>query len=105
MLILNPHVYLGTIAELTARKQSYKLSMFRKLHIILILAVLIVVGFFVVTSMSFSSRYEEGPYCSSHPLREFSISQFRLRCQDVAIPVVAHRWLSFHPLLCCLRGY
>jgi len=49
----------GTIAELTARKQSYKLSMFRKLHIILILAVLIVVGFFVVTSMSFSSRYEE----------------------------------------------
>jgi hypothetical protein len=38
--------------------------MFRKLHIILIIAVLVVVGFFVVTSMSFSSRYEEGPYYS-----------------------------------------
>lgn len=50
------------MAELTARKQTYKLSMFRKLHIILILAVLIVIGFFVVTSMSFSSRYEEGLY-------------------------------------------
>lgn len=48
------------MAELTARKQTYKLSMFRKLHIILIVAVLIIIGFFVVTSMSFSSRYEEG---------------------------------------------
>lgn len=59
------------MAELTARKQTYKLSMFRKLHIILILAVLIVIGFFVVTSMSFSSRYEEGLYHLPAPLCGF----------------------------------
>lgn len=48
------------MTELIARKQTYKLSMYRKLHIILIGAVLIILGFFVITSMSFSSRYEEG---------------------------------------------
>jgi hypothetical protein len=51
---------LATKAELAARKQTYKLKMFQKLHYILFFAVLIVIVFFVITSMSFSSRYEEG---------------------------------------------
>ncbi|KAG8889360.1 hypothetical protein FRB98_004644 [Tulasnella sp. 332] len=49
----------GTIAELAARKQKYKLGMFRKLYRVLMAAVVALFVFFVVSSMSFSSRYEE----------------------------------------------
>ena len=53
-------VITGTIAELAARKQTYKLGMFKTLHRILMLAVLALFGFFILSSMSFSSRYDEG---------------------------------------------
>lgn len=53
---------LGTIAELAARKQKYKLGMFKKLYRILMAAVIALFVFFVVSSMSFSSRYEEGEW-------------------------------------------
>ncbi|KAG8896818.1 hypothetical protein FRB99_008625 [Tulasnella sp. 403] len=49
----------GTIAELAARKQKYKLNMFKKLYRILMLAVIILGIFFVVSSLSFTSRYDE----------------------------------------------
>lgn len=50
----------GTIAELAARRQRYKLGMFKTLYRLLLVAVLALFGFFVVSSMSFSSRYDEG---------------------------------------------
>ncbi|KAF9513850.1 hypothetical protein BS47DRAFT_1382191 [Hydnum rufescens UP504] len=59
----------GTIGELASRKQTYKLSMFRRLHIILTLAMLVILGFFVVTSLSFSSRYKEDFAAQSWPYR------------------------------------
>ncbi|KAG8778844.1 hypothetical protein FRC12_024773 [Ceratobasidium sp. 428] len=49
----------GTMAELAERKQTYKLSMFRTLYRILLVAVIIIGAFFVVSSMSFSNRLDE----------------------------------------------
>lgn len=49
----------GTIAELAARRQRYKLGMFKTLYRLLLVAVIALFGFFVVSSMSFSSRYDE----------------------------------------------
>ncbi|QRV97588.1 membrane protein [Ceratobasidium sp. AG-Ba] len=49
----------GTMAELADRKQTYKLSMFRTLYRILLVAVIIIGAFFVVSSMSFSNRLDE----------------------------------------------
>lgn len=48
------------MAELADRKQTYKLSMFRSLYRILLVAVIIIAAFFVVSSMSFSNRLDEG---------------------------------------------
>lgn len=48
------------MAELAERKQTYKLSMFRTLYRILLIAVIIIGAFFVVSSMSFSNRLDEG---------------------------------------------
>ena len=58
---------LATIAQLRARKQRYKLSMFTKLYRILLVAVLIIGIFFVISSLSFSDRLAEGVH------RAFSI--------------------------------
>ena len=54
------HGLSGTIAELKQRKQRFKLKMFRRLQIILIGAVIIIAAFFVLSSMSFSDRTNEG---------------------------------------------
>ncbi|KAG8760678.1 hypothetical protein FRC14_002359 [Serendipita sp. 396] len=50
------HGLTGTITELRQRKQRYKLRMFRRLQLILIAAVIVIAAFFVLSSMSFSSR-------------------------------------------------
>ncbi|KAF8640627.1 hypothetical protein AX17_000287 [Amanita inopinata Kibby_2008] len=53
------HSLNATIAQLKARKQRYKLGMFKKLHRILLLVVLVVMIFFVVSSFTFSGRLAE----------------------------------------------
>lgn len=53
-------LFLGTMAELAARKQRYKLNMFKRLYRILLIAVIIIALFFVVSSLSFSNRLAEG---------------------------------------------
>lgn len=55
-----PNDVTATIAQLKARKQRYKLSMFEKLNRILLGAVLVIAIFFVVSSFSFSGRLAEG---------------------------------------------
>jgi len=52
--------FVGTIAQLRARKQRYKLSMFQRLYRILLLTVVVIVIFFVVSSLTFSGRLAEG---------------------------------------------
>ncbi|KAF8516142.1 lung seven transmembrane receptor-domain-containing protein [Hysterangium stoloniferum] len=49
----------GTIAELNARKQHYKLSMFKRLYYILIGTTTCILLFFVVSSLQFSNRLAE----------------------------------------------
>ncbi|KAI0652014.1 lung seven transmembrane receptor-domain-containing protein [Trametes meyenii] len=49
----------ATIAQLAARKQRYKLSMFQWLHRILLLTVVVIAIFFVVSSLTFSGRLAE----------------------------------------------
>ncbi|KZT02462.1 uncharacterized protein LAESUDRAFT_738744 [Laetiporus sulphureus 93-53] len=48
-----------TISQLASRKQHYKLSMFRWLHRILLMTVLVIAIFFVVSSLTFSGRLAE----------------------------------------------
>lgn len=48
-----------TIQDLETRKQSYKKGMFTRLYRILIGAVIVIFAFFVISSMSFSSRLDE----------------------------------------------
>lgn len=50
----------ATIAQLQSRKQHYKLSMFKRLHRILMLVVVVIIAFFVVSSFVFSGRLAEG---------------------------------------------
>ncbi|KAI6120595.1 hypothetical protein EDD16DRAFT_1518685 [Pisolithus croceorrhizus] len=52
---------LGTMNQLAARKQRYKLKMFQRLYYILLAAVVVIAIFFVVSSYSFSDRLAEGP--------------------------------------------
>ncbi|EIW64216.1 uncharacterized protein TRAVEDRAFT_41629 [Trametes versicolor FP-101664 SS1] len=49
----------ATIAQLAARKQRYKLSMFNWLHRILLMTVVVIAIFFVVSSFTFSGRLAE----------------------------------------------
>ena len=51
---------LATIAQLAARKQRYKLSMFVWLHRMLLMTVVVIAVFFVVSTMTFSGRLAEG---------------------------------------------
>ncbi|KAE8217969.1 hypothetical protein CF319_g8062 [Tilletia indica] len=48
----------STIDHLTARKQRFKVSMFKKLHRILSIAVLVIFLFFVISTVSFGSAIE-----------------------------------------------
>ncbi|KAH7106927.1 lung seven transmembrane receptor-domain-containing protein [Auriculariales sp. MPI-PUGE-AT-0066] len=49
----------GTIAQLAARKQRFKLGMFKRLYWTLVGAVVVIMIFFVVSSMAFSNRLAE----------------------------------------------
>jgi hypothetical protein len=49
----------ATIRQLRIRKQRYKLSMFEQLYRVLLFAVIVIVIFFVVSTMSFSGRLAE----------------------------------------------
>ena len=73
-------IFLATIANLRARKQRFKLKMFQRLHLILLFAVIVVVAFFVVSSMSFSGRLAEGSWSLfvrflffSHPIQQIML--------------------------------
>ena len=50
----------ATMSQLAARKQRYKLRMFRWLYRILVMTVVIIAIFFAVSSFTFSGRLAEG---------------------------------------------
>ncbi|KAF5388543.1 hypothetical protein D9757_004631 [Collybiopsis confluens] len=65
----------ATIAQLRARKQRYKLSMFEKLYRILIFTVLVIAIFFVVSSFVFSGRLAEaeGDFSADYAAKSWKI--------------------------------
>lgn len=48
------------MVQLTVRKQRYKLRMFKRLHYILLSTVVVILIFFLISSLSFSDRLAEG---------------------------------------------
>ncbi|KAG8903157.1 hypothetical protein FRC01_009308 [Tulasnella sp. 417] len=82
----------GTIAELAARRQKYKLSMFKTLYRILMVAVLALFGFFVVSSMSFSSRYDEDYAPRSWKSRWWLLDGFLVLLYMAVFVSVAFLW-------------
>jgi hypothetical protein len=96
---------IGTILQLQQRKQYYKLGMFKKLHYILMATVAVIGIFFVVSSMSFSNRLEEGKFLAIYLLASADTA-IRLCCGYLGYPMVAIGRLA-QPLiscsLCCYR--
>jgi hypothetical protein len=60
LCVLSHVSVLGTMRQLSVRKQKYKLRMFKRLYYILLGAVAIIAVFFVISSVSFSDRLAEG---------------------------------------------
>lgn len=90
--------YTATIVQLAARKQRYKLGMFKWLYRILMMTVLMVAIFFVVSSMTFSGRLAEGQCCTlSLPNPTCIHLTHRLRRSIVEGTVVAARRLAVPP--------
>ncbi|KAK4055494.1 hypothetical protein OIV83_000040 [Microbotryomycetes sp. JL201] len=48
----------STILDLSARRQTYKKTMFTRLYRILIMAIVVIFAFFIISSLSFSSRLD-----------------------------------------------
>ena len=71
--------------------------MFQRLHLVLLFAVLVVIAFFVVSSLSFSGRLAEGSW-SSFFFSFFLILFYRLCGEDMAPSVVASGRLASPPL-------
>ncbi len=65
------HSLHGTIQHLTARKQTFKRTMFQNLYRILVAAVVVVFAFFVISSLAFSQSGSESFAPRSWPYRWF----------------------------------
>ncbi|KAK7465358.1 hypothetical protein VKT23_005337 [Stygiomarasmius scandens] len=82
----------ATIAQLRARKQRYKLSMFEKLHKILMFTVLVIAIFFVVSSFSFSGRLAEDYAAKSWKVRWWLLDGWLALLYLVSFSMIAYLW-------------
>jgi len=82
----------GTIIQLRARKQRYKLSMFEKLHRILILTVIVIAIFFVVSSLSFSGRLAEDYAAKSWRVRWWLLDGWLALLYLAAFVAISFLW-------------
>ncbi|KAG8921000.1 hypothetical protein FRC02_000489 [Tulasnella sp. 418] len=82
----------GTIAELAARKQKYKLGMFKSLYRVLMLAVIAIAAFFVISSLSFSNRYDEDYAPSSWKSRWWLLDGWMVLLYLFVFVVIAFLW-------------
>jgi len=82
----------GTIAHLRARKQRYKLRMFQRLHLVLLFAVLVVLAFFVVSSVSFSGRLAEDYVAKTWRLRWWLLDGWLALLYFVCFIAIAFIW-------------
>jgi hypothetical protein len=82
----------ATIAHLRARKQRYKLRMFQRLHLVLLFAVLVVLAFFVVSSVSFSGRLAEDYVAKTWRLRWWLLDGWLALLYFVCFITIAFIW-------------
>ncbi|KDQ63295.1 hypothetical protein JAAARDRAFT_29313 [Jaapia argillacea MUCL 33604] len=82
----------ATIAQLLARKQRYKLTMFKRLYHILIITVLVIVIFFVVSSFSFSERLAEDYSAKSWKVRWWLLDGWLALLYLVTFSSIAYLW-------------
>ncbi|KII94126.1 hypothetical protein PLICRDRAFT_50112 [Plicaturopsis crispa FD-325 SS-3] len=82
----------ATIVQLRTRKQHYKLAMFQRLYIILLLAVVVVAVFFVVSSLSFSDRLAEDYAAKTWQKRWWLLDGWLALLFLVAFSAIAFLW-------------
>jgi len=82
----------ATIKQLAIRKQRYKLSMFKNLHRILMLTVLIIAIFFIVSSLSFSNRLAEDFAANTWRIRWWLLDGWLALLYLVAFASIAYLW-------------
>ncbi|KLO20660.1 hypothetical protein SCHPADRAFT_918102 [Schizopora paradoxa] len=82
----------GTIQQLAARKQRYKLSMFTWLHRILTMTVFIIAIFFVVSSLSFSNRLAEDFAANTWKVRWWLLDGWLALLYLAAFGAIAYLW-------------
>jgi len=82
----------ATIAQLKARKQRYKLTMFTRLYRILLLTVMVIAIFFVISSMSFSDRLAEDYAAKSWRVRWWLLDGYVALLYLGAFSSIAYLW-------------
>ncbi|KAI0275030.1 lung seven transmembrane receptor-domain-containing protein [Gloeopeniophorella convolvens] len=81
-----------TIAQLRARKQHYKLRMFRRLQYILFFVVLIIAIFFVVSTLTFTGRLAEDYAAKSWKVRWWLLDGWLSLLYFFAFSAIAYLW-------------
>lgn len=82
----------GTIQQLEARKQRYKLGMFKKLQYILYFVVLAITAFFFISSMSFSGRGQQGYAADTWRTRWWLLDGFLALLYFFCFSAIAFLW-------------
>jgi len=82
----------ATIAQLRARKQRYKLSMFENLYRILLFTVVVIMVFFVVSTLSFSGRLAEDYSAKSWRVRWWLLDGWLALLYLVAFAAISYLW-------------
>ncbi|EIW87046.1 protein PTM1 [Coniophora puteana RWD-64-598 SS2] len=82
----------GTMTNLAARKQRYKLTMFKRLYHILLATVIIIAVFFVISTLSFSDRYAEDYAAKSWRTRWWLLDGYLAILYFVAFWAIAYLW-------------
>ncbi|KAL4070596.1 protein PTM1 [Scleroderma citrinum] len=86
------HSLTGTMTQLAARKQRYKLKMFQRLYYILLATVVVIAIFFVVSSYSFSARLAEDYAAKSWRARWWLLDGYLSILFYVAFWSIAYLW-------------
>jgi len=82
----------ATITQLRARKQRYKLTMFERLYRILLFNVVMVVIFFVVSTLSFSGRLAEDYAAKSWKVRWWLLDGWLVLLYLVSFSAITYLW-------------
>ncbi|KAJ7161382.1 lung seven transmembrane receptor-domain-containing protein [Mycena crocata] len=82
----------ATIAQLRARKQRYKLSMFENLYRILLFTVVVIGVFFVVSTLSFSGRLAEDYSAKSWRVRWWLLDGWLALLYLVSFTAISYLW-------------